>query len=134
MKKLIALLLITAAFTSCKNDSKTEEIPSMESNSEVVEIAGKFMYFEDSAVFQTKSELYGVIANEKLDDLILQSETLKKEPSDEVAVILKVKKSKRPEAEEGWENRIEIIEIIKVSESNQQNSDIVKLGSPEKVQ
>ncbi len=134
MKKSIVILLLATLFIGCKNDKKTEGTESMETSSDVVEMAGNFMYYEDSAVFQTKSELYGVVPNEKLDDLILQSETLKNEPSDEVAVVLKVKKSKKPEDEEGWENRIEIIEIIKVSKSNQENSDIIKLGIPEEVQ
>lgn len=128
MKKLLALLVITATFISCKNDKKTEESESMETSADIVEVAGSFIYYADAAVFQTNSELYGVVANEKLEDLILQSETLKNEPTDEVAVVLKVKKSKKPEAEEGWENRIEIIQIIKVSKANPAEGDIIKLS------
>lgn len=86
------------------------------------------MYYADAAVFQTKSELFGVIENEMLEDLIIQSEPLKKEASDEVAVTLKVKKSKKPENEEGWDNRIEILEIIKVSMANPEDNNIIKLG------
>ena len=100
MKKVFLLVFITAIFLSCKNDEKKE------SNSEEPEVTideslvtGSFMYYADSAVFHTKSELFGVVENEKLQDLILQSETLKDEASDEVAVTLKVKKSKKPENE-----------------------------------
>jgi hypothetical protein len=131
MKKLILLLCIVTTFVSCKNNEKKEtEIINEESevsNDESI-VTGSFMYFADAAVFQTKSELFGVIVNEKLQDLIIQSETLKDEPSDEVAVTLKVKKSKKPENEEGWDNRIEILEIIKVSKANPDENKFIKLG------
>ncbi len=131
MKKLILLLCIVTTFVSCKNNEKKEtEIVNEESevsNDESI-VTGSFMYFADAAVFQTKSELFGVIVNEKLQDLIIQSETLKDEPSDEVAVTLKVKKSKKPENEEGWDNRIEILEIIKVSKANPDENKFIKLG------
>ncbi|HLT33305.1 MAG TPA: hypothetical protein VKZ98_05900 [Aquaticitalea sp.] len=117
------------AVISCKNDKKTEDTESSGTEASITEISGNFMYYEDAAVFQTKSELYGVIANEQLEDLIIQSEILKSEPSDEVAVVLKVKKSKKPENEEGWENRIEIMQIMKVSKVKPEDRDIIKLES-----
>jgi hypothetical protein len=131
MKKLIALLCVVATFISCKNDEKkeTETVnEELEVSIDESTVVGSFMYFADAAVFQTKSELFGVVENEKLQDLILQAETLKREASDEVAVVLKVKKSKKPENEEGWENRIEILEIIKVSKANPEDNKIIKLG------
>ena len=131
MKKLIVLLCVVTAFLSCKNDEKKEtetqgEESEVSTDDSVVN--GSFMYYADAAVFQTRSELFGVIENEKLQDLILQAETLKNEESDEVAVTLKVKKSKKPENEEGWDNRIEILEIIKVSKVNPNDNKIIKLG------
>jgi hypothetical protein len=131
MKKLIVLICVITAFMSCKNEVKkdTETISEdSELSTDVSMITGSFMYYVDAAVFQTKSELFGVVENEKLQDLILQSETLKNEPTDEVLVTLKVKKSKKPENEEGWDNRIEIIEIIKVSKVDPDKNNIIKLG------
>ena len=129
MRKLFVLVLMTTALFGCKNDEKKETVedPSIESSSESI-VSGNFMYYADAAVFQTKSELFGVVENEMLEDLIIQSEPLKKEASDEVAVTLKVKKSKKPENEEGWENRIEILEILKVSMANPDDNQIIKLG------
>jgi hypothetical protein len=115
----------------CKNDEKKAEDTSTESlepSNEVQEISGTFMYYADAAVFQTKSELYGVVENEMLQDLIIQSEPLKTEASDEIAVTLNVKVLKKPENEEGWEYRIEILEIVKVSKANPNNNNIIKLG------
>lgn len=129
MKKILLLVFITTALISCKNDEKKETvIDTAEEPAKETLMSGTFMYYEDAAVFQTKSELFGVIQNEMLEDLILQSEPLKKEASDEVAVVLMVKLSKKPENEEGWENRIEILEIVKVSETDPNNNNIIKLG------
>lgn len=130
MKKILLLIIVITAFASCKKDEKKETTIEKETEAQANEtlMSGNFMYFEDAAVFQTPSDLYGVVQNEMLDDLILQSEPLKNEPSDEVAVVLKVKLSKKPENEEGWENRIEILEIVKVSKANPENNNIIKLG------
>lgn len=131
MKKLIVLLCVVTAFLSCKNDEKKEtetQVVESEVSTDDSIVTGSFMYYADAAVFQTRSELFGVIENEKLQDLILQAETLKNEASDEVAVTLKVKKSKKLENEEGWDNRIEILEIIKVSKVNPNDNKIIKLG------
>ncbi|MCB0446517.1 MAG: hypothetical protein KDD03_03225 [Gelidibacter sp.] len=132
MKKVLIFLFVVMAFVSCKKDSKTEtsiDETIEEVSSDIKELSGNFIYYADAAVFQTKSELFGVVENEKLEELIIQSETLKDQPTDEVAVTLKVKISKKPENEEGWDNRIEIIEIIKVSKVNSEDSDIIKLGT-----
>ena len=55
------------------------------------------------------------------------AEPLKDAPTDEVAVVLKVRVVKKPELEEGWENRIEIIDILKVSKVDVKDSTIIKL-------
>ena len=131
MKKLILLLCIVTTFVSCKNDEKKEnETVNEESELSTDEstVTGNFVYYADAAVFQTKSELFGVVENEKLQDLIVQAETLKDEPSDEVAVTLKVKITKNTDNKEVWENWIEILEIIKVSKANPEDSNIIKLG------
>ena len=129
MKKIVFLLFMSAAIFSCKDDKKVDASERDDTSNPVTQVTGNFMYYDDAAVFQTKNELFGVVSNEKLEDLILQSETLKDEPSDEVTVILKVKKSKKPENEEGWDNRIEIMEIVKVSKANPADNNIIKLGN-----
>lgn len=131
MKKLVVILCLFTAFISCKDDSKKEEETidnDLKTSEDVKEVSGTFMYYADAAVFQMRSELFGVVENEKLQELILQSETLKNDPSDEVTVTLKVTTSKKPENEEGWEDRIEILEIIKVSKANSDQNKIIKLG------
>ena len=133
MKKIISLLAIVIVLVSCKNDKKNEvenEVETIETplTSDESLVSGNFMYYADAAVFQTKSELFGVVENQLLQDLIIQSEPLKTEATDEVKVTLRVKKSKKPENEEGWDNRIEILEIIKVSKADPNDKNIIKLG------
>ncbi len=129
MKKLPILLLILITIVGCKNDKKKDNTLDDQTNqTDVVQLTGNFIYYADAAVFQTKSELYGVVDNEKTMDLIIQAEPLKNESTDEVVATLKVRITKKPENEEGWENRIEIIEIIKVSKASQNDNSIIKFG------
>lgn len=131
MKRILTLFLVIATMVSCKNDPKAETVIDEDvpvATNDIKEVSGTFIYYADAAVFQTKSELFGFVENEMLQDLIIQSEPLKTEESDEVAVTLKVKMSKKPENEEGWDNRIEILEIKKVTKANSENNPILKLG------
>lgn len=128
MKNLITILFIAILLTSCKNDSKAP-VSVDESYEEVSvrEISGNFIYYDDAAVFQTKNELFGVIRNEKLEELIAQSKPLKSEASDEVYATLKVKISKNTKNKEVWENWIDIKEIVDVSKVEQKENNIIKL-------
>ncbi|HNQ27335.1 MAG TPA: hypothetical protein PKL92_05385 [Aquaticitalea sp.] len=132
MKKYTILLFIVILAYGCKNDKNDqpaiEESVQTEANA-IKLMSGSFTYYADAAVFQTNNELYGVIENDQLTDLVVQAETLKEAPTDEVKVTLKVKVSKKPELEEGWENRIEIIEIVNVTKSNPKDNSIITLGN-----
>lgn len=125
------LLFLMGVVFSCKKDKNNESTdePTEMIGEDVKLFSGSFTYYADAAVFQTNNELFGVVENEMLMDLIVQAETLKDEATDEVKVTLKAKVSKKPEGEEGWENRIEIVEIIKVTKSNPEDNTIIKLGN-----
>ena len=130
MKKISVFLFISALFINCKNDSKSPSTAGESPKDGITrELSGNFTYYADAAVFQTKNALFGVMENEKTQELIKISETLKEDPTDEVAVTLKVNVFKKPEHEEGWENRIEIIDIISVSKIEQSDSSLIKLKS-----
>lgn len=129
MKQLITILLFVTVFYSCKNDSKTETTANTtETTDNLRQVTGNFIYYADAAVLQTKSELFGVIENEKMKELVEKSKAYKNEPTDEVVVTLKVKVSKKPENEEGWENRVDIIDIVSIAKANPDDNDIIKLG------
>ena len=129
MKTTLAILFVAALFISCKSDAKAPvSIDDSQDELSAREISGNFTHFGDAAIFQTKSELFGVVENEKMQELIKIAAPLKDAPTDEVKATLKVKVVKKPEQDEGWENRIEIIDIINVSKVDQKDSDIIKLG------
>ena len=67
MKQLIVILFIATLFTGCKNDSKNSvSVDESQDHMSMTEISGNFIYFADAAVLQTKSELFGVVANENI--------------------------------------------------------------------
>ena len=137
MKKILLSLIVLTAVLSCKDDSKKEnELTkknalefNYDSKNGFTTLQGNFIYYADAAVLQTKSELYGVIINEKMHELDNQAQAFKNAPEDQVAVTIKAKISKKPADEEGWENRVEIVEIISVSKLPSEANEVIKLGT-----
>lgn len=128
MRPLPIILLISASLLSCKNNSESSKaVEARQEADDLREISGNFTYFDEVAVFQTQSELFGVVENEKFQELIAMTIPLKEEDTDEVAVVLKVKTVKKPELEDGWEHKINIIDIINVSKVEQQLKDIINI-------
>jgi uncharacterized lipoprotein NlpE involved in copper resistance len=131
MKKLI-LLLVVIAFVGCKNNNKTEEKTTAIENLEKTEkqndgltlLKGEFIYYADAAVLQTHSEIYGVILNEKMQELNEQVQQYKTKVTDMVPVEIRGKITPKPENEEGWPFRVEIKEILNVIKPNPESNEI----------
>ena len=94
----------------------------------MIAIHGKFLYYADAAVLQTPTEIYGVVIDEKMQELVTQTEPYKKNPSDMVPVTIRGRMFKKDANEEGWENKIEIKEILKISEPSATDDDIITIG------
>ncbi|MFL0353373.1 hypothetical protein [Xanthomarina sp. GH4-25] len=136
MKKVFILILTVATFISCKNDSKTETVETENGKAAfqhdgLTLLKGEFVYYADAAVLQTTQEVYGVVINEKMHELDNQAKPYKLEATDMVPVEVKGKIIPKPEGEEGWPFRVEIIEIIKVNKPDPNKNDVVKLGGQE---
>ncbi|MFD2822735.1 hypothetical protein ACFS5M_03580 [Lacinutrix iliipiscaria] len=134
MKKLIFLLVLAVTFTSCKNEPKKESIETNDGRTEkqsdgLTLLKGEFVYYSDAAVLQTNSQIYGVILNDKVDEINKQAIPFKKEDTDFVLVEVRGKIMPKPEGEEGWDNRIEIKEILNVSALKSEADNVVKLGT-----
>ena len=134
MKKSIVLLFAFFVIVSCKNNtnsSVTSESDIHEKtetqNDNLTLLKGDFLYYADAAILQTKSEIYGVIINEKMHELHEKVKVHKEEDTDMVPVEIKGIIGPKPENEEGWDYRINIIEIIKVSKPNKENNQVIKL-------
>lgn len=109
-------MILLSLCWSCKNTSEETVIPPVTlEKSDITELSGHFIYYDDASVFQTRTALYGVKNNSQLEKLITRSSSLKNQSSDEVFVSLKVKVSYNTTNPEVWEKWIEILEIINVS-------------------
>jgi hypothetical protein len=139
MKKPFFIAFVLTAFMSCKNNSKSEEQETQigadgeektaKQNDGVTLLKGDFIYYADAAVLQTKTEVYGVVIDEKMHELDKQVQTYKKEDTDMVPVEIRGKIIPKPENEEGWPFRVEIEEILNISAPKPEDNTLVKLGN-----
>ena len=144
MKKLLVVLLLSVFVSGCKSEKK-EEINDASSNSEAISensktekqsdgliaIHGNYLYVaqDNAAVLQTSTQMYGVVINDMINKLNAQVDPLKKEPYDMVPITVRGKIFKNEGATDEWENKIEIAEILKVSQPDSEDNDVIKLGT-----
>ena len=145
MKKVFALFVIFTVLISCKSDKKDDVEATSEDAKEIVSedgktakqsdgliaIRGNFLYVKENnaAVLQTTTQVYGVVIDDKTKDLIKQVEPHKTESYDMVPVTVRGRIIKNQDAQDEWENKIEIKEILKVSKPNPNENEVIKLGS-----
>ena len=88
-----------------------------------------FVYYDGAAVLQTHADIYGVFVTDKMHELNKQAEAYKKVPTDMVQVEIRGKITDKKDEQILWEQKVEIIEILKVSPPKDGENDVVKLGS-----
>jgi len=135
MKKTIILFLSLLVFASCKNNSKTNteskvETPESTSKqtSNLKRLKGKFVFYDDAAVLQTRTDIYGVFITDKLKELNKLAEPYKNKPTDMVEVEIRGKITNQKDDKILWENKVEITEIISVKPESQDQKNVIKLG------
>ncbi|WP_378186101.1 hypothetical protein ACE939_13395 [Aquimarina sp. W85] len=106
MKNLLLILFLSTILFSCKQEKK-EQIT--ENN---VTVEGEFIYIADAAVIKGTDFIYGVELNEIMHTLAQKVAPLQREEYDMVPVV--VKGIVKPNPEEGWEEILEIKEIVEV--------------------
>ena len=94
MKKIQLLVLVLVFLSACKNDKKDTEntIETIETDMEndgLTLLEGNFISYADAAVFQTQTSLFGVVINEKSQELANQAKPLKKQDTDMVKARVK---------------------------------------------
>ncbi len=115
MKKIVILLSILFAIISCKKEEKTN----------YTKIEAEYIYVDDAAVLKGTDFIYGVVLNEKTDELNTKVEAVKKNQYDMVPVI--VEGIIKPNTvKEGWEKVVEIKNILQVSPASTQPTEIEK--------
>lgn len=133
MKKVQLIVLILVFLSACKNDKKEDLNKENETNLTEVEndgltlLEGNFVYYDDAAVFQTATSLFGVILNEKSKALAEQAKPLKNAETDMVKARVRGTIEKKPEGEEGWDFRINIKKIISVEALPASANEVITL-------
>jgi len=92
-------------------------------------LKGDFIFHKDAAVLQTKDKIYGVLITDKLHELNKLAEQYKKEPTDMVQIEIKGRVTNKKDEKILWEDKVEVIEILNVTQQKKENSNVIKLGS-----
>ena len=139
MRKLGLLLLICTVVIACKLDNKKvielEETNAKESgktikqNDGFIAVQGEFIYYADAAVLKTSNKIYGVVIDDVMQELQAKVKPFKAEDTDMVPVTVRGRLFKKAPNEEGWEDKIEIKEILKVSAPSLEANDVIKIGN-----
>lgn len=101
------LIALTITLFSCKNETKTTE-------EDTDLIRGEFILIDNAAVIKGTDFIYGVVIDEVTLELAKKVKPLQREDYDMVPVV--IKGIVKPNPAEGWEQVVEIKEIIGVSE------------------
>lgn len=130
MKNILPVIVCLSILFGCKTDKKELDSektiePKIEASNDLT-LNGNFIYFDNAAVLQTKTEIYGVITDSMMMVLNEQAKSFKKQPTDMVPVSVRAKLSNKKDKTE-WKKKIEILEIIKVSEPKSEDNQVIKL-------
>lgn len=119
MKKIFGLLILSLILFSCQDEerkelmdhSETEKVPDS-----IQVLEGDFVYVADAGVIRGESFVYGV----KMDSMSLvladRVAPLKSDDFQMIPVTVKAKIIPNPQ-QEGWDEVIEVIDIIEVPEA-----------------
>lgn len=135
MEKVFFIVLVLLSFSSCKDEKKTDknqETINIEKFDKVTAqsnaltlLKGEFVYYEGAAVLQTNTEIYGVFVNDKMLELNKLAEKYKTAPTDMVNIEIKGKISNKKDDKILWENKVEIIEIINITQTTKENNNAI---------
>ena len=110
---LIFTLLLSACGQEPQEDLKPTEPVAVQDSLDVV--SGEFIYLSDAAVLKGEDFIYGVHIDSISLNLAEKIEKYKKEDFDMVPVVVKGKIVTNPR-NDGWDEIIEIREVLKVKE------------------
>jgi uncharacterized protein YktB (UPF0637 family) len=111
-------VLIFVLFFSFSCDKKQDKIVSNKvvetKNNDLIKHSGDYVFYNNSAVLQTNKNVYGIIINEKVNELNDRLSSIKKDEFDFIPVILKGRLKNKDENDEGWSVKLEITEIVEI--------------------
>jgi len=118
MKKLFGLLILSLILFSCQDEERKElmDQPLAEKVPDSIQVLeGEFVYGADGAVMRGESFVYGVTLDSMSKVLSEKIAPLKSDDFEMVPVKVKAKILPNPKRE-GWDEMIEIREIIEIPE------------------
>ena len=111
-------ILIFVLFFSFSCDKKQDKIVSNKvvetKNNDLIILSGDYVFYNNAAVLQTNKNVYGIIINEKVNELNDRLSSIKKDEFDFIPVILKGRLKNKDENDEGWSVKLEITEIVEI--------------------
>lgn len=119
MKKLVLLTVLSLVLFSCKQKNTSEE-------SETTLIRGEFILIDDAGVIKGKDFIYGVEINTMAKTLAKQIKPLQREDYDMVPVV--VNGIIKPNPQKGWEEIVDIKEIVGVTAPTSELPTKIKSG------
>ncbi|MCB7481726.1 hypothetical protein [Christiangramia sediminis] len=128
MKKLFGLLILSMILFSCQDEDRRElmDQPQAEKVPDSIQVLeGEFIYVADAAVLRGDGFVYGVTLDSMSQVLSDQVSPVKQDDFEMIPVTVKAKILPNP-AQEGWEEVIEIREIIKVPQVAKASDTIEK--------
>lgn len=119
-RHLLPLLLFVLVITSCGDDGKDDAVE--QSTPEVVvdsirTIEGEFIFLADKAVIKGPNFIYGIEIDSLATDLANRVAPLKQDDFDMIPVKIRAKVIPNP-GQNGWDEIVQIREIIQVAEGN----------------
>ena len=144
MKNVFVLIMIFTVIVSCKDDKKdgaeataeekilvAEPGKTLKQSDGLTAIHGKFLFVEDqnAAVLQTPTQMYSIVLDDNMKQLREQVEQYKIDAFTMVPVTIRGRIFEKDSSEEGWDRKIEIKEILKVSKPSPEENDVIKLGN-----
>lgn len=118
MKRLFAIIVLLWGMLACQDEARQELMQPEETDTvqdSIPTLVGEFIYVADAAVFRGNNFIYGVTIDSMSQELANRVQPYKKEDFDMVKVKIKGKIVPNTQ-QEGWEENIEIREILEILE------------------
>lgn len=138
MKRLLFIILGLIVLVGCKQDTKTQDdtLTSSESEGQIEKqddgltlLKGDYVYHKGAAVLQTNTEIYGVLPTFKFEELNKKVDAFKSLSTDMVQIEIRGKITNKKHDIILWENKVEVMEILKVTPATKAENNIIKIGS-----
>ena len=121
MKKLFGILLMSLILFSCQDEERKDlmDAPTQEKVPDSIQVLeGDFVYTADAAVIRGEDFVYGVTQDSMSQMLSEKIAPFKADDFEMIPVKVKAKIVPNPQ-QEGWEEVIEILEIVEIPEGKQ---------------